>query len=64
MNGSDDFEHGESVKDKMNQLLMLADDPKRYQLAMEELKKEEGDKGNFSQDHLFDDRYIISERNF
>lgn len=43
---------------------MLAEDPKIYYQALEDLKNEEEGRGTFSQDHLFDDKYIISERNF
>ena len=47
---------------KMNQLLMLSDDPKQYYRALEELKREQMDKGKIREDHLFEDKYIISER--
>ncbi len=59
-----DEENSSNVQNKMNQLLMLSDDPKIYYQAMEELKDTERDRGNFSQDHLFDDKYIVSEKNF
>ena len=47
---------------KMNQLLMLSDDPKQYYRALEELKREQLEKGRIREDHLFEDKYIISER--
>ena len=43
---------------------MLADDPKLYHRALEDLKAEEQDRGNMTEDHLFDDKYIITERTF
>jgi len=43
-------------------LLMLADDPKNYYNALQELEKEEEEKGNIKEDHLFSDKYIISEK--
>lgn len=44
------FEDDQSldVQSKMNQLLMLAEDPKIYYQAMEDLKNEEEDRGTFS----------------
>jgi hypothetical protein len=36
------------VQNKMNQLLMLAEDPKIYYQAMEDLKNEEEERGAFS----------------
>ena len=41
---------------------MLSDDPKMYYKALEELKHEEQKKGNYREDHLYDDNYIISDR--
>ena len=41
---------------------MLSEDPKQYYRALEELKKEQMEKGRMKEDHLFEDRYIISER--
>lgn len=41
---------------------MLSEDPKQYYKALEELKKEQMDKGRLREDHMFEDKYIISER--
>eukprot|EP00347_Sterkiella_histriomuscorum_P018862 403343887 len=53
------------VNGKMNQLLMLAEDPKTYMRAMEDLQREEENNAygyRAKQDHLFDDKYIISDK--
>lgn len=51
----------------MNQLLMLADDPKNYFRAMQDLQNDQEEKAQamgikFREDHLFDDKDIISEK--
>jgi len=48
----------------MTKLLMLAEDPKIYHQAMEDFRDTQEDQGIFCQDHLFEDKYIISEKNF
>jgi len=52
-------DQNESVgSNKAQHLLMIADDPKNYYAAMEELKEEEG---AMNRDHVFSDQYVYSE---
>ena len=42
----------------------MTDDPKAYYQIYEDMKSEENEKGELSRDHLFNDRYVVSEKNF
>lgn len=58
---------GNEARSKMNQLLMLADDPKNYFRAMMDLQNDQQDKAlslglKIKEDHLFEDKYIISDK--
>ena len=48
----------------MGKIMMLTEDPKAYYQALGDLKSEEYERGELSRDHLFNDRYVISEKNF
>mmetsp|Transcript_45788 Transcript_45788/g.33506 ORF Transcript_45788/g.33506 Transcript_45788/m.33506 type:complete len:110 (-) Transcript_45788:36-365(-) len=52
------------TQQKMQKLLVLAEDPKLYQKAIEDFKDAQVDKGALAQDHLFEDKYIISDKTF
>jgi hypothetical protein len=45
----------------MNQLLMLGDDPKKYNQALQDYNQNHRNPSH-REDHLFEDKYIISEK--
>ena len=61
----DQVEISRDANDRINKIAMLTDDPKIYYQALGDLKSEENEKGyEMSKDHLFDDRYVVSDKTF